>query len=261
MTSVNNNIPQSKIEIRSLNDLTEAHAEARSKFDEVPWYRGQECDDPMWSLKPTIYRKKKWQQNEHSMAQMFILEAPSRRASCPPIHDLPGWLSLMRHYKLPTRLLDWTQSILTAAFFALCNEKDSNAVIWALAPTILNESQLNESGLIAFKYDSPTAELNQLTQEAVNRAKTCKHILAVQAQDIDARMLMQQSRFTIHGRSAGLETVNFLPQHVFLRKYLIPQACRKELLTAIESMGYRISVLFPDLDHLAADIALGALDS
>lgn len=261
MSSEPNVIPQSGIELRSLNDLAAARAEAWSEFDEVPWFRGQESDDPGWSLKPTVYRKKKWQENEHNMAQTFVLDAPSRRASCPSIHDLPGWLTLMRHYKLPTRLLDWTESILTAAFFALCSENNSDAVIWALAPGLLNGSQLDGSGVAAFKYDTPIIELQRLTQEAFNHSKECQRILAVRAQHNDPRMLMQQSRFTIHGRSEGLETVNELPRQRFLRRYLIPQEARESLLLTIESLGCTKSVLFPDLDHLADDIAVGALDS
>lgn len=261
MPSERNLIPQSEIELRSLNDLAAAQAEARSQFGQVPWFRGQESDEPSWSLKPSVYRNKKWEQHEHNMAQMFVLDAPSRRASCPPIHDLAGWLALMRHYKLPTRLLDWTQSILTAAFFALCPENNSDAVIWALAPGILNGSQLSGSGVVAFKHDTPTMELQQLMREAFNHSKECQHILAVQGQQIDSRMLMQQSRFTIHGRSAGLETVNDLPRQRFLRRYLIPQESRESLLLTIESLGCTKSVLFPDLDHLADDIAVGALDS
>lgn len=253
--------PQSKIEVRSLNELAAAHAEARLQFGEVPWFRGQESDDPSWSLKPSVYRKKKWQEHEHNMAQMFVLDAPSRRASCPSIHDLPGWLTLMRHYGLPTRLLDWTQSILTAAYFALCTNNNSDAVIWALAPGILNAAQLSGSGVVAFKNDTPIMELHQLTIEAFNQSKECQHILAVQGQQIDSRMLMQQSRFTIHGRSEGLETVNDLPGQGFLRRYLIPQESRESLLSTIESVGCTKSVLFPDLDHLADDIAVGALDS
>ena len=261
MAPERNVIQQSEIEVRSLNELAAAHAAARLQFGEVPWFRGQESDDPSWSLKPSVYRNKEWQKHEHNMAQMFVLDAPSRRASCPSIHDSPGWLTLMRHYGLPTRLLDWTQSILTAAYFALCLKHDSDAVIWALAPGILNGSQLSGSGVVAFKNDTPIMELQQLTSEAFNQSKECQHILAVQGQQIDSRMLMQQSRFTIHGRSAGLEAVNDLPRQRFLRRYLIPQDARESLLLTIESLGCTKSVLFPDLDHLADDIAVGALDS
>jgi hypothetical protein len=77
-------------------------------------------------------------------------------------------------------------------------------------------------------------------------------VLAVQPVEIDLRMMLQQSMFTIHGERSALEE---LPNaDVFLRKYEIPLACRRTVAAGLEMLGIRRSTLFPELEHLAREI-------
>jgi hypothetical protein len=59
-------------------------------------------------------------------------------AVAPSEDDLAGWLSLMQHYRLPTRLLDWSFSPLIAAYFSVNDRfvEPVDACIWALAPSM-----------------------------------------------------------------------------------------------------------------------------
>jgi hypothetical protein len=58
----------------------------------------------------------------------------------PAPDDTLEWMSLLRHYGGPTRLLDWTYSLFVAAFFALASsEHDEPCYIWALNTRKLNQ--------------------------------------------------------------------------------------------------------------------------
>jgi hypothetical protein len=63
--------------------------------------------------------------------------------------DTLEWISLMRHYGAPTRVLDWTYSIHVAAHFALnSSENDKPCWIWAIDPKKLDaQAETLYSGL------------------------------------------------------------------------------------------------------------------
>ena len=70
----------------------------------VYWYRGHA--DATWSLVPSVHRSYD-STGEQSLTARSMLSAPTRHARCAEMKDVAGWLCLMQHYGLPTRLLDW----------------------------------------------------------------------------------------------------------------------------------------------------------
>jgi hypothetical protein len=95
------------------------------------WFRGQA--NARWGLVPAVFRRRDF--DESSMFHHFQIRAPEYRSSHRSVFD---WLCLMQHYNLPTRLLDWSESILVALFFAAQGSGKSDGKVYALNARRLN---------------------------------------------------------------------------------------------------------------------------
>lgn len=128
--------------------------QVRYKFPFGIWFRGSKkiC----YGLEPSLFRENQstlppnackhrgnnlpTMYEESSLVHQFMLNEPQLRHEH---HDIFEWLCLMQHYEIPSRLLDWSENILTALYFVVESTKpadmDCDGVVWALNSARLNE--------------------------------------------------------------------------------------------------------------------------
>ncbi len=109
-----------------VNSLKE---EVNSRFCDInseTWFRGQ--PNYTFELKPSIFRE---QYAEAEMYDEFIRRYPDYSYSHKNVFE---WLTLMQHYGLPTRLLDWSTNLLVAIFFAANEDQEEDGAVFAFNP-------------------------------------------------------------------------------------------------------------------------------
>ena len=236
--------------IREISDLVTAARSSGKDFGGfVPWWRGQ--GDAEWKLVPSVLREAERAAKEQYLVANFMRQAPVLYPNCPPKTYWADWLYLMQHYRLYTRLLDWTESILVATFFAVTDGTSKAAALWALDPGALNESQGMERNIAYFAGEN----VHPLFKEAVfgrspKGGDHSKRILGVATTSVDFRMQAQSAAWTIHGGELPLENLD--GNNKFLIKFEIPQESKGRLKADLTLLGIKSSYLFPDLENLAA---------
>ena len=238
------------MEIARVQDLLIVAESSAKKFQTEVWWRGQVED---WPLLPGVYRPELCPVStqpdlERSLTIRFLLDAKTRHHHWPDgDHSLQ--LALMQHYRLPTRLIDWTESPLFALFFATREKDDTPGVLWALSPSALNQVDFGTEQLLAPSGD----DVRELFKAPFGLSNTpFDKVGALAFMRIDARMAAQLSTLTIHGSRVPLEKRTESAR--YLLKFVIPATAKQSLRMELIDLGIRESVLFPDLDHLAEEL-------
>lgn len=126
--------PYETWQIDSLAELIRFVSDRNGDGDEL-LYRGQQSD---WPLVPSVARIRVDREDRRSVERRMIDEFERTSVSHMPNVPADQWelMAIAQHYGVPTRLLDWTDSILTAAYFAVENPALPRrpGVIWMFTP-------------------------------------------------------------------------------------------------------------------------------
>ena len=218
------------------------------------WFRGHAC--VAQELTPRVFRS-------HPVREFALIEAFKREAPAlspvPADDDHIAWLFLMQHHGMPTRLLDWTRSVLVAAYFAVSDEPDADGELWAMYPPALNKHTIGEgfpsarSRHLQYLAAEPSTNPAQFAEMLGIPPPLCP--LAFLPPVRFPRMLAQLSVFTIHPAPQPDRTIpTLLTAAEHLVRYIIPASEKASLRRALAALGITRRTLFPDLDSLSVSL-------
>lgn len=210
------------------------------------WYRGQ--PDYSWGLVPSIQREKDKSHKEQYTTTNFMIQTMRLSHNAPQQYDRAGWLTMMQHYGLPTRLLDWSESPLVALYFALVGSGQKDAAVWVLNPTKLNQKIGYGKCVPPISYESVKMDL----EGAFTGNNGEGRIIACYGVGNDLRMYVQQSNFTVHSSKKRLDKLLEKDKNCnYLYKIRIPSQIKENLFKQLDIMGFHDSTIYPDMEHIA----------
>jgi hypothetical protein len=233
--------------IQTIGELIRA-LKKQSGTGHIVWFRGQSRAE--WTLVPSLARDP-----AHTQAELAFIKGFKQNA-VPHLLTRPNseweWLFLMKHHRLPTRLLDWTESPLAALYFAARSNQDADAAVWCLDPIALNR---NANVSFPFQLEIPAFDNdailnNYLPNTLASETTSDLPPIAAIGPRSSPRMVAQLGVFTItHRTHSPIEGVGD-GKHIW--RWIIPSRAKNELREELAYLRFTELTLFPELDRVAA---------
>lgn len=230
----------------------------RKNYKKRFWFRGLKSKN--YNLVPTIARSPYTTNDETIFLSKFKSKAIPYLKESHYLDSNPsywGWLFLMQHYGVPTRLMDWSKDPLVALIFALYDlsgADDKEPAVWVLNPVRLNKAfrfyDFYNEGYI------PNAE-EKVVYEVFGPDSKCFNLkpCAVYGPMNSSRIIAQKGVFTIFPKRDDIIGMNELPDYrEYLFKIIIDKNSREEMIKELMNYGLTYSSLFPELSTIASQI-------
>ena len=172
------------------------------------------------------------------------------------------WLSIMRHYGAPSRLLDFTYSFYVAAYFAL-EEAKNDCAVWGInVDWAVEKSEAKfTKGTVAWRFlnEFITDEKEKVFRKVFMGADHRKFACPQNPFRLNERLTIQKGAFMCPGdvTSSFEENLRSLPgwdKRQNIVKIIIPQRFKKGILDIFDGMNISRVTLFPGLDGFAKSL-------
>jgi len=248
----------------SLPELVDVALGIRSTLaaNDFLWFRGITCSGH--SLLPKIMRDGKSEKEIFEREGRLLTRFRQRGlAYWPAGYPQNDWEQLfaMQHYGLPTRLLDWSENIFVAAYFALHTTpghdhegKPCTPVIWCIDPVLWNRNMPGPSEYGTEIHVLTTTEDHLLPYEPMTKRPRSKSPLAIFGTHNSERIVAQRGTFVVWGNVPDpLDDFAKAPGTVLLWKIALTGP-RDQLYRDLQALGFGETMVFPELSYLAAEL-------
>jgi hypothetical protein len=257
-------MPLEKRSVTTLQELVAKVLEIASSGREGSflWFRGVTCKS--FRLLPRIMRDGNEADKVFERERRLLTRFRQRSmAYWPSGYPQDDWehLFAMQHYGMPTRLLDWSENLFVATFFALQPVYDAHdhegecvATIWCLDPVSWNQATplLSEYGSSIQVLTTVDQELEAYRPETTR--KRIRSPVAIFGAHNSERIVAQRGTFFVWGNeSKPLEEVADELAATLWRLDLC--GAREELMKDLRRLGFGETMVFPELSYLAAELS------
>lgn len=215
------------------------------------WCRGHA--DSSWTLQPH-YDRLQNPLKETELLNKFRQNANLLLDNAPRNPFDFGWMFLMQHYGVPTRLLDWTESPLVALYFAVEDRNPKNqkkdGALWILFPIELNRHSTKAHVYIPSFEDEWLANYS-VDQYSKEKDNGILPIAAIATRN-NPRIQAQLGVFTIsHLKKTPIEAIEGGKHCV---KFIIPAAAKETLKQELRILGINRFQIFPELTSIGDNL-------
>jgi hypothetical protein len=220
-----------------LNEIRKAQRQLKcTEF----WYRGHTQLDH--KLVPSLLRYKNGLAKERLLFEKFEQAAASLK-----MERASAWETLfdMQHYYIPTRLLDWSEVLGVAVFFAILRDTGTDSCVYVLNPKALN---LEATGASAVKRrDVKDFDYKKVYWQR-DAAILPSRPIAMEPDFQNPRILAQKGKFTIHNDNpAPLDEQ--CPSCV--KRVVLPYSARSGAREFLQFANLNQFSVFPDMVGIA----------